>query len=124
MSTYKHCYFTFLIGAVGYCLLEILWRGYTHPSMGIAGGLSLIGICYINKLNKSRIFRAFLASLLITAIEFVFGFVLNILLRLQIWDYRALPFDFMGQICIPFSAIWFILSYVVLFTLDYKKKES
>ena len=54
MSTYKRCYFIFVTGAIGYCTLEILWRGYTHPSMGIAGGLCLIGIYYISRLNFAR----------------------------------------------------------------------
>lgn len=32
----KQLYFInlFLTGAAGYCLLEILWRGYTHWAMG------------------------------------------------------------------------------------------
>ena len=31
----------FVAGAVGYSLLEILWRGYTHWTMGVTGGLCL-----------------------------------------------------------------------------------
>ena len=31
---------SFLIGAVGYPLLELAWRGHTHPSMALAGGMS------------------------------------------------------------------------------------
>ena len=32
----------FLIGAVGYASIEIIWRGRTHWSMIIAGGLCFI----------------------------------------------------------------------------------
>lgn len=119
MALYKRCYLIFIIGAFGYCFLEILWRGYTHPSMGIAGGLCLIGIYYINKLNCSRFIRAFLSTLLISFTEFIFGVVLNIILHLNIWNYSSIPLNFMGQICLPFSLLWFILSYCIILFLDY-----
>jgi hypothetical protein len=32
----------FLIGAVGYGAIEVIWRGFTHWSMMIAGGLCFI----------------------------------------------------------------------------------
>lgn len=34
----------FSIGAVGYSLLEILWRGNTHWTMTLAGGICFVGI--------------------------------------------------------------------------------
>ena len=38
---------TFTVGALGYGLLEILWRGKTHPSMLLCGGVCL---CTIKKM--------------------------------------------------------------------------
>ena len=32
---------TFAAGGVGYCALETLWRGRTHPSMALCGGTVL-----------------------------------------------------------------------------------
>ncbi len=120
MSVYKRCYFIFLIGAIGYCLLEILWRGYTHPSMGIAGGICLIGIYYINTLlyRNSRILRAAICSVMITVTELLFGIFLNIILKLNVWNYSNLPLNFMGQICIPFSFMWFLISYILIIIID------
>ena len=46
----------------------------------------------------------------ITTIEFVFGYVFNIILGWHVWDYTALPFNFLGQISLLFSAMWYILS--------------
>ena len=122
MSTYKRCYFIFITGALGYCLLEILWRGYTHPSMGIAGGLCLIGIYYISKFRYSRLLRAFFSTLLITTTELIFGFILNIILNLNVWDYSQTPFNFMGQVCLPFSLLWFVLSYVLILIIDFANR--
>ena len=123
MTIYKRCYLIFLIGAIGYCLLELLWRGYTHPSMGIAGGVCLIGIYYINIFlrNHSRFLRSIICSIMITATELLFGIILNQILNLNIWDYSDLPFNFMGQICIQFSIAWFVISYVLIFIIDQLK---
>ena len=124
MAGYKKCYFIFLTGALGYCLLEILWRGYIHPSMGIAGGISLVGIYYISKLSCSRLLRAVLSTILITVTELIFGIFLNIIFHLNIWDYSKMPFNFMGQICLSFSFLWFVLSYISIFTFDFIKKRQ
>lgn len=120
MTIYKRCYLIFLIGGTGYCLLELLWRGYTHPSMGFAGGICLIGIYYINIFlgNHSRFLRAAICSIMITATELTFGIILNRILHLAIWDYSDLPFNFMGQICIYFSIAWFVISYALIFIID------
>ena len=39
----------FAFGAVGYFLLETLWRGHSHWSMAAAGGLSLLCLIKIFK---------------------------------------------------------------------------
>ena len=55
MSNKKCNILIFSIGACGYGLIEILWRGYTHWSMLGAGGLSFLGLsgiaCKIKKNN-------------------------------------------------------------------------
>jgi uncharacterized membrane protein len=32
-----------------------------------------------------------------------------------VWDYRALPFNFMGQICLRFSLLWIPVSLLAIF---------
>lgn len=54
--------------------------------------------------------RGLLGALIVTAAEFCAGYVLNILLGLGIWDYSRLPLNLMGQICLPFSLIWWAVS--------------
>ena len=46
-----------------------------------------------------------------TAVEFVAGVIVNITMHLEVWDYSALPLNLMGQICLPFTAIWLALSF-------------
>lgn len=116
MSLYKRYYFLFIIGGIGYALIEILARGYTHPSMAIAGGLSLISIDFINSkfAYKSIFFRGLLCSLAITGIELFIGIWVNLILNLGVWNYSKEAFNFMGQICPLYSLIWFGISLVVI----------
>ena len=98
-------------GAVTYCFIECLWRGYTHPSMALMGALCFLGIYIINeKLYALNIFkRAFLGTALITFAELLFGCVLNIGLGLDVWDYSDLYFNLLGQISLLYSFLWFLL---------------
>ena len=105
-----------LFGALGYGLLEIFWRGYTHWSMLAAGGICLLAIDCIDR-NVGGISdraKAFCAALLITAVELLLGLVFNILLERRVWDYTAVPFNFYGQICLPFFLVWLGLAYIII----------
>ena len=102
----------FFTGFFCYPILEILWRGYTHPTMAFAGGLCFLAIYYINFLfyEKSVFLKAFLSASIITAVEFIFGYFFNIIKRMNIWDYSAMPYNIMGQICPQYFMLWFFLS--------------
>lgn len=108
----------FLFGAFVYGSFEILWRGYTHPSMLLLGGLCFSLIYFLEKdtfLSDRRIFKYFMYALIITFAEFFFGLFLNILLGLDIWDYSDIPLNILGQICVPFYFLWVLLSVVSSF---------
>ena len=117
MTDLKRYFFIFLIGAAGYCFIEILWRGYTHPSMAIVGGICLLLIQYINRhfSGSTYFFRAVLCAVGISVIELISGILLNIVFALNVWDYSAYPLNFMGQICPLYSILWFFLSLAVLY---------
>jgi len=114
----------FLVGAVGYSLLEILWRGYTHWTMGVTGGLCLSTLYRVSGAVKrwSTAARCALGSAIITAYELAVGWLVNLKLGWGVWDYSDLPFQFRGQICLLYSAIWFLLSLPV-FGLCYLLKR-
>ena len=103
----------FVLGGSLYYLIEVLYRGFSHVTMWLCGGLCLVGILYIERYcaRISLYKRALLSALLITVLEFLFGCVCNLWLHLDVWDYSHLPLNLLGQICLPFTAIWYVLSF-------------
>lgn len=113
-----------VFGAFGYGLIEIIFRGYTHISMGILGGLCLISMSLLNTLLGDTfplIFKMIIFSFLITILEFLTGLIVNIWLNLCVWDYSFIPANLFGQVCLPFSVCWFFLSPVGLILVNFIK---
>lgn len=105
-------HFLFALGAVGYFCIELLYRGYSHWTMMLCGGASLVFISGFNR-RFPRVFlpiRAAICAVFITSIELMFGIIDNIVMGWHIWDYSKIPLNFMGQICLSFSLYWYILS--------------
>lgn len=101
----------FLMGAVGYTALEILWRGYSHWSMTLTGGGCLLAVHRMNRRHRGEplLRRCALGSGIITAAEFGVGVLVNRVLGWNVWDYSRLPMNLLGQICLPYSLLWFLL---------------
>ena len=106
----------FLIGSFGYGLIEILWRGRTHFSMLLAGGLCFCGFAYLGqKLKRLNVFlKAVIGSGFVTFVEFIFGIFFNLILKQNVWNYSARPFNFKGQICLLYSLYWAVLSLIFM----------
>lgn len=103
----------FLAGSCGYPALELLWRGRTHYSMALAGGICMMlinQVCCERMRGKSVFSRCFAGSAIITGVEFAVGLVFNDLMGLNVWDYSSMPFNLMGQVCLPYSVLWYGLS--------------
>lgn len=115
----------FIIFGFMYCGIEILWRGYTHPSMFVVGGLCCLLVGLINEITPKMpmIWQCLLSSLIIITIEFISGCFLNLYLGLGVWDYSNQPFNLWGQICLSFTFIWFFLSYITIKLDDWLRKK-
>ena len=103
----------FFVGGTAYVALEILFRGHSHVTMWFCGAICLLGIFFIEWCNSETpiIKRALYSALFITAVEFAFGCVFNLWMGLGVWDYSALPLNLFGQICLPFTVIWYLLAF-------------
>ena len=63
--------------------------------------------------------QALICAAAITGTEFVAGIIINIVLGLNVWDYSALWGNVYGQICPQYSALWYLLSLVMIPALDW-----
>ena len=100
----------FGLGAICYGLIEVVSRGYTHPSMLLAGGICFVSMLFIDRMKINFVLKCIISAVVITSVEFIFGYIFNIVLKYDVWDYSAEPFNFLGQICLNFFLIWCFLS--------------
>ena len=113
----------FLLGGGGYIVLELLWRGRSHGSMFLAGGTCFL---LLGKLNavKPRLpmaLRCLVGAGVITTVELAVGLLAN--RDYRVWDYRRLPLNFHGQICLRYSLLWIPVSCAALLLYDMLDKK-
>ena len=106
----------FCFGGGGYVLLERLWRGYSHWSMFLAGGccFHLIGRIGKKRQGKNKAATAGVCALAVTAVEYVCGRVVNVRLKLNVWDYSHMFGNLHGQVCMLYTILWGLLSLPVI----------
>lgn len=98
-------------GGYSYFLLELLFNGSSSWVSFVLGGICFRTIGNIRMLNLNRIYKSIICGIIITFVEFLAGIVVNLMLNWDLWDYSMLPFNILGQICLPFSLIWIALSF-------------
>ena len=114
--------FLWLTGGFIYYNIEILWRGYSHPSMAILGGVCFVIIGLLNEVytwKMSLISQMFISSIVITVLELITGLIVNKWLNWGVWDYSQMPYNFMGQVCLLYTNLWFFLSIIAIVLDDY-----
>lgn len=121
MSRTEENFILFLFGGVLYSLIEILFRGFTHWSMTITGGICLVVLYrqFTNKPDSPLFLKCLFGSAVITGFEFAVGCIVNLILDWNVWDYSSHPLNLMGQICPLFSALWFLLTIPVIWLCSF-----
>ena len=99
-----------MIGGALYLLIELIWRGHTHWTMGLLGGVCFTLFGFLTLIRIPMYLKALVGTLIVTFLELCAGLILNIWLKLSIWDYSALPYNLYGQICAPYALLWLPLS--------------
>ena len=108
--------FVFTSGALIYWALELLWRGDTHWTMPLAGGLCLVLMYLIANFMPQPLWQKWIMSAACTTtVEFTLDTVVNLRLGWHVWDYSTLAMNFMGQICPRFSLYWLLLAIPAVF---------
>ena len=102
--------YLFAVGGSAYVGLELLWRGRSHYSMFLLGGGCFLAIGELERRTPKLpgAVRAVIGSGICTAGELLTGLTVN--RDYAVWDYRELPGNYRGQICLPFTLLWVPLS--------------
>ncbi len=100
----------FSAGGLGYVGLELLWRGWSHHTMFLAGGSCFLLLGKLNEVQPRLPlpFRALAGAGIITSVELLTGLIAN--RDYTVWDYRNSPLNLGGQICLPFCLLWIPVS--------------
>ena len=105
-----------------YVILELIFRGYSNISMFILGGLCGVIVGGLNNWYSWElpvIYQMAISSVIITTLEYITGYIVNIKLGWEVWNYSDLPLNLNGQICLWFSLLWFFLSLIAILLDDW-----
>lgn len=125
MDRLKEFIIVFGVGSLSYALVEVIFRGHTHWTMLLTGG-SVFCVLYFafNYFKKENIFKiGLLGAVLITTAEYSVGCIVNLALKMGVWDYSRKPLNLYGQICPAFFFAWFALSIPVFYMATNLKNE-
>ena len=109
----------FYLGGCAYMGMELLWRGRSHGSMFLAGGICFLLVGQLNRVQPRLplIPRLVTGALVITMVELAVGLAVN--RQFTVWDYRNLPGNFCGQICPAFTVLWIPISALAMAVFDW-----
>lgn len=102
--------FLFVTGGLLYNLVEVFYRGWTHWTMFILGGVCFICLGLINEViswDMPLWQQTLIGASIITVLEFLTGCVVNLWLGWCVWDYSGMPGNILGQVCPQFFVLWF-----------------
>ncbi len=102
-----------VVGGAIYVLLEMAWRGHSHWTMFLLGGICFLALGLINEVIPWEMplwIQVLIGACMVTALEFLTGCVVNLWLGLDVWDYSNLPGNILGQICPQYFLLWLPVS--------------
>lgn len=111
-----------LIGGTAYVVIELLWRGHTHWTMAVLGGVLFLLLGGLNEWLPWEMplqIQCLIGAGMVTAAEFLTGLILNVWMDLDIWDYSGIPGNILGQICPQFTLAWMGLSLAAILLDDW-----
>ena len=103
-----------------YVCIELIFRGHSDITMMFAGSICAIPMIVLNNYftyDIDFLLQLFLCVIFCTIVEFIFGIIFN--QNYTIWDYRNMPFNLYGQICLPFSFLWMGIAACIIPLMDW-----
>lgn len=102
-----------------YCSIKskkLVPRGFLFgPVCPIYGVGVLMMICWFAPFMGSPLLFYLMATVCMSAWEYLVGWLLETITHMKYWDYSANRFNLQGRICLSVSLTWGILAYVILY---------
>lgn len=109
------------VGFTTYITVEVCFRGYSYPLMGVCGSILLLLLDYfIERIPWSvdLFTQGLIGSGLITCMELIIGITLQACHFPAMWDYSSEWMNFRGVICPLFSFLWIAVSCLGIMLAD------
>lgn len=115
-------------GGTLYFFMEVVYKTLTGKPDHISWTMIIVAFILCIPLERfgdelpwemPMILQTIICAVAITITELIAGLILNVWLGLHVWDYSELPFNFMGQICLQFSLLWVVLSFLGIKAFDW-----
>ena len=122
MKRYHKEIILWLIGGLLYMGIELMWRGYSHWTMFVLGGICFVLLGRFNEVIPWVMplwMQVLIGTAIITGLEFITGCIVNLWLGWNVWDYSNVPFNVIGQICLPYILLWIQISLAGIVSDDY-----
>ena len=107
----------FLLGGGGYLAIELAWRGASHWTMFLAGGICL---CVLQALAVRPVclpLAAGAGAAAVSGLEVCIGLACREVLHIAVWDYSAEWGNLAGLVCPRYCLYWFLLCGWVILVL-------
>lgn len=131
MTRYSNAVLSVLLwffGGTVYFLLEVAYKTATGHPERISWTMLVLAVVLCVPVERAGYqlpwktplwLQAAVCAALVTVTEFIAGCVLNVWLGMGIWDYSGLPLNLLGQVCLPFTAVWWVLCAVFIPVFDW-----
>ena len=103
-----------------YVCMELLFRGRSDVTMMFCASICVVPMIYLNNIfsyDVDFLLQLILCSVFATFIEYIFGMIFNT--DYHIWDYRNMPYNIDGMVCLPFSLLWMLIASWVIPLMDW-----
>ncbi len=101
--------FLWALGGTLYYSIELMFRGFSHWSMFLLGGICLLFFWLQGSKTEwsdPMWVQVIRCTIFVVSCEFITGIIVNKWLGWGVWDYSDEPFHLFGQICLPFAVIF------------------
>ncbi|CUX50402.1 putative ABC transporter permease [Clostridium sp. C105KSO13] len=101
--------FLWTLGGTIYYAFEMAFRGFSHWSMFVLGGVCMVFFAQQGlwvKWKDPLWLQVVRCAVFVTSAEFITGIIVNKWLKWNVWDYSDQIFHLFGQICVPFIILF------------------